>query len=656
MKFKSLICLIVLIFLFSSCVTNQSRESTEISQVVFSLAQTAVFEIVVIKPVEDLVIYERDLDWSLVPFSIRSDNYQSIGTAFAISRTEVITAFHVINLGFKSMAYDQFFIRDRNGDVFEIDQIIGGSNEKDYLIFTVKDRTFDTFFEFDRNFREGQLVYSIGNALGEGIVIRAGHVLGVIPEEDSGRWNLIKTSADGNPGNSGGPLVNSSGKVVALLISRQDNILYSTPSSVILDSSRSKLDYRLKLTYAHFILSNRLTRIFETSLPLPQTYQNIREQLVEEYRVEYDIIMTTLFKNAPVYLIGPNNRLILNSILTSVFPQVDFINADDDEWTLSNLSGRNYNLIDDGILMHQEVTNWNFYKLNKPRSMSLEESFEPRYIMDTILQNIRLNRIIGNENFRMLSFGDPKTVSSYTDFLGRTWLTAHWLIRFADRILIMHILPLPNGPIVITTMQTSSQQEIYEWDMKKINDHIWASYFGTFEDWNKFLTTDFVPDFLEDFDFDWQESTRQISFNTKDISFSASNNVHDWTSNSQLVLGPSHYLLDSEIHYGIRRITLFSNPRQREGITIIKRISPDPRMPRNIQENWNDIIQERFPFNGVSAISPRDNDGSVGAVLLPPSGNPNLRYTLFLSIENPKDDDHVLMRFNELKHGVRIRD
>jgi hypothetical protein len=78
-------------------------------------------------------------------------------------------------------------------------------------------------------------------------------------------------------------------------------------------------------------------------------------------------------------------------------------------------------------------------------------------------------------------------------------------------------------------------------------------------------------------------------------------------------------------------------------------------MPRNIQESWNDIIQERFPFNGIPAISPRDNEGSVGVVLLPPSGNPNLRYTLFFSIENPRDDDHVLMRFNAFRNGVRIQ-
>jgi hypothetical protein len=220
----------------------------------------------------------------------------------------------------------------------------------------------------------------------------------------------------------------------------------------------------------------------------------------------------------------------------------------------------------------------------------------------------------------------------------------------------MHILPLPNGPAVITTMQSSSMREIYEWDMKKVNDHIWASYFGTFEEWSKFITTDFVPDFLRGLDFNWQESTQQISFNTNNIFVSADNNVFNWTNNSQLFLGPGHYMLDGQIRFGVRRITMFSDRRQREAITIVKRINPDSRMPRNFHESWNDVYQERFPFNGIPTITPRDNEGSVGAILAPPSGNPNLRYTLALSIENPRDDDHVLTHFNAFRNGVRVRD
>jgi len=227
MKHKVLLVIIPmlagLIFSCSSAPVNSG--SGLLPAKTLGLVHNAVFEVVQEKPVQDSLVYERELDWDKVPYVIRNDKYYSIGTAFAISKNELITAFHVINLSYESMVNHKYYIRDTEGKVYEVDQITGGSNEKDYLIFTVKGKTFDEFFRFERNFKAGDPVFSIGNALGEGIVMRNGLVLGTIPEEDSGRWNLLKSSADGNPGNSGGPLVNSDGKVVALVTALRDNLL-----------------------------------------------------------------------------------------------------------------------------------------------------------------------------------------------------------------------------------------------------------------------------------------------------------------------------------------------------------------------------------------------------------------------------------------------
>jgi hypothetical protein len=144
--------------------------------------------------------------------------------------------------------------------------ITGGSKEKDYIIFTVIRKTFDKFFQFERNFNIGDPVFSIGNALGEGIVIRDGLVLGTVPEEDSGRWNQLKTSASGSPGNSGGPIVTPNGKVVAILTARADNIVYSTPADVILNDDRSVLLYKSKQNFNHILLKNKLINFLQHKL------------------------------------------------------------------------------------------------------------------------------------------------------------------------------------------------------------------------------------------------------------------------------------------------------------------------------------------------------------------------------------------------------
>jgi hypothetical protein len=660
MKYKTkLLFFPVLVGLFVTCTTFTSDSGSRgLSARTLELVNNAVFEVVIEKPTDDPTVYDRELNWDNVPFAIRNDKYFSIGTAFAISRTELITAFHVVNLGFQSLVFDKYFIRDSQGNVYEIDQITGGSNEKDYLIFTVKGKTFDRFFQFESNYKVGDPVLSIGNALGEGIVVRNGLVLGTVPEGDSGRWNLLKSSADGNPGNSGGPLVTPNGRVVALVTSLRDNILYSVPAEVILDGSRSELPFRSRFRFGHLILVNRLDNIFETSVQLPDTYTSVRNKIREAYIKNYDLAMSSLFNEAPQYLTGPNNAFILNSSLSSSFPQISFVDQNDYNWKLSNFNVRTFTLQDDGRLMHANVSGVNFYKIRRPNSVSLETiNTNPSYIMDLILQNIRTERTLwGNDRYRILSLGEPASVGKYDDALGRTWITANWITGFDDRVHILYILPLPDGPAVISTVQNSALLQDYEWDLKKVCDHIFAAYLASFTGWTEFFTlTEYIPVFLRDMRFRWNKNEQSFSYNCgRIVNINADRNVFDWADDSELFLAPSWYRNMDNLEFGIRKIIVNRDIRGKDYFILFRNITPDSRLGSTAMENWNDVVQRRFPLDGTPTISARENTGSVGIVIDENITGPDALYSLYLSMENPLDEESLNRRFTALRQGIII--
>jgi hypothetical protein len=437
----------------------------------------------------------------------------------------------------------------------------------------------------------------------------------------------------------------------------RENILYSVPAEVVLGGSRSELPYRFKSRFGHLILANKLNSIFETTASLPDSSTEVRKTIREAYTSYYDDQMSALFLEAPEYLTGPNNAFLLNSSLSSVFPGISFVDPNDDQWKLSNLDNKSYTLDDNGRLYHTSVGGFNFYKIKKPSSVSIEKACsDSRYIMDLILQSIRTDRTLwGSDRYRILSFGDPSETGTYRDAVGRTWLTAYWVIGFEDDVQIMYILPLPNGPIVITTRQSSAFLKDYEWDLQKLCDHIFAAYDANFEEWNNFIALNkYIPDFLADMRFNWKNEEQSFSFDCGPLSIKADSRIYDWNDSSELFLAPSWYKQDDKPELGIRKVILHRDPRGKEYIIFYRNIKPEPRLGANALENWNDLVAEKFPFDERPAISVRDNTGSIGAIVRARNSNPSVLHSLYLSMENPQDEESLSRRFGALKNGISV--
>jgi hypothetical protein len=73
-------------------------------------------------------------------------------------------------------------------------------------------------------------------------------------------------------------------------------------------------------------------------------------------------------------------------------------------------------------------------------------------------------------------------------------------------------------------------------------------------------------------------------------------------------------------------------------------------------ENWNDLVQEKFPFDGKPALVPKDNTGTVGTIIKADRPNPDIRYTLYLGMENPQTVENLSRRLNDLRAGIQVKE
>jgi S1-C subfamily serine protease len=147
---------------------------------------------------------------------------EGTGSGFALDTREglIVTNFHVINGG---RTFDV-----RVGDEFRVAEVVGAAPCDDLALLEIEDSEGLESLRLgsQKNLKQGQEVVALGfpaNPSLRGELTSTAGVVSVprsafrLPTPDSPRFeNLIQTDASLNPGNSGGPLVDSDGRLVGV--------------------------------------------------------------------------------------------------------------------------------------------------------------------------------------------------------------------------------------------------------------------------------------------------------------------------------------------------------------------------------------------------------------------------------------------------------
>jgi hypothetical protein len=576
----------------------------EEATIVPSRINSAVYEVIVPKPPEESVTYEKPLPMDFIPFIIRNDKYYSIGTAFAVNGTEFITAAHVLNLGVHSQ-FKELFLRDINGKVLAVDQIIKYSSRRDFAVLTVKERLSPEHLEVNPDSQVNEKVYAAGNALGQGIVIRDGLYTSNTPEEIDGAWSWIRFSAPASPGNSGGPLLDHTGKVIGMIIGKSpnENLNIALPIAEILKDGKNLAEIYDKSVYQLDIFDSVKTGTLDTRIKLPMEYGKFREayvglknefgaKLLKELLAEN---RETLFPN------GEGSLKLLYKSSTADFPQF-IVKRPDGNWDMVGPEKmERSDLGNKGHLIYGRIKNTMFLKIQKPENMPLKDFyFDSKSFMDLILKGIPWVRAVGPEKIKITSLGKRDNEYVHLDSYGRKWLVKSWPIPYNDQEVVIFTLPVPGGAVALMRIdQTGEALEADTADLKVFTDFVNVSFDGTFKKWREYLEMkEILPRPLTEVGLTL--SREGFQYNSKRFKLSCGCDAMKLSDQNMLRIGFGYFRSGDSVIWDVTRLVVNEDNFKPNGFKVNRNMKPDEALDEVDLNQWQRLLERDKPFDGKS--------------------------------------------------------
>lgn len=621
----------LLLFLFLpllSCqtVNNNLRGAslaTTLDKEIVSQVKNAVFEVVVAKLPEKNITYEKPLPMEQVPFAIRTDKYYSIGTAFAIGPNKFVTAAHVMNLLVDSQ-FKEMYLRDKDGKVYNLDKITKYSSYRDFVVFSLKDKKNSAFLKVNDKPQINEKIFAVGNALGQGIVIRDGLYTSDTHEEEAGKWKWIRFSAAASPGNSGGPLLDKTGRVIGIVLrkSNNENLNYALPISEVLKAPANIAEAHLMLQYKLDNMDMTKTDTLDKKIKLPKSFKALRQKMIKvTNQFTHKLLKDLLAENdKKIFPNGEGSAELLNSVVGAVFPHL-IMKGEDGQWSAYYPKDtKTAELGNNGYISYGSMDDTLYLYMRKPDDIPLKKFYsDSKLFMDLFLKGISLSRTVGSEQIKITSLGKASEDYSHKDKYGRKWLVRTWLMEYNDEKIGAFMLPVPGGVIAMMKQaQTGYLDMGYMPDLKVYTDFIYLSYYGTIKEWKEFYSIKNIhPPIFSSIKIDAKPG-KYVKYKSDKLSFSYTPDIMEITDDSYLQLSFSYYKNPKNVVWDVARVYAGEDKNNDTYVGVLRNTAPPKALSDSYHSTWEKITNRKFPYD--SSIHYDDNGTRISSVYSKKSG------------------------------------
>jgi len=565
--------------------------------------RNATFEVVMPKPVTDTLTYEKPLPLELIPFTERNDKYWSIGTAFAVDNHSFVSAAHVLMSSLGSRLGVPA-LRDATGKVYPIDRILKFSLHEDFVVFSVQMPPTLVPLNVNREPHIDDAVFAVGNALGDGIVIRDGLFTSETAEQQDGRWKWIRFSAAASPGNSGGPLLDATGRVIGIVIGKSDNenLNYALPIGRLSDAppNRAAIDTRW-LQSLPFINATS-TATFKQSIDLPKSVAEFSTAYLQHWNEAQAKARSQLLASSTATLFprGAGARELLADVRQHYFPRVIKQRADD-HWDAKEPENiQRSNLTGNGFIQVGYFEGVALFRLLRPKDSDDSLYKDSKQFMDLAIKGLQIARPVGTDSVRVTSLGKATTDTTLRDAYGRVWQLRAWPLDFNNSHVVAMTLPTPDGYVGMIDQVGGILVDSATDQLKLLADLFTVSYAGTLPQWRSFLARkELRPAAFESIKID-ADFERGLRYESKRVKFSIPSATLKFQDRSQLVLHMAYTMENDKLTWDVGGIASFADEDGENYLSVTRHTKPDADAKTAQLQLWEKLRTRTAPYDNLA--------------------------------------------------------
>lgn len=610
-----------------------------------------VFEIVIPKPSEKSLVYSKDLPTQNIPYQFRIDPYLPIGSAFLIEKDIFVSAAHVLSLEGESMV-EEYFIRDSNKNIYPIEEIIQYSFHRDFVKFKVVGPPFDRFLNVKEKPNLNSVVYAVGNALGQGIVIRNGLLTSETFEEQDGEWKWLRFSAAASPGNSGGPLLNRKGEVIGVILrkSQNENLNYalSVKDMNEVPMYTAEIRHRQKFGWMNIVSTN--SKMFSTSIQLPLSPRDLRIEINKRFDLFYKTNIESLYSDLETkYKANPTP---INMPLDKLESLLEFPiligQRENGGWSVFQTPKRYQLAITPTLsIAYGRLGSLMLNVLNYSEPFDrYQEIINSDQLMNNLLLGNPLTRQVGDDSIRIQSLGKATVNEWIVDQYGRKWQFHQWNIPFNDSCILAMTHVMPNG--AFTYMYYGNiKQNFVKYNIQQLANFMVFRHMGSIKQWVQFLDDKTIgADGLKAIKL--RDKRQVLSIQTDQLAIKLSKKEQNISAKYQLAVDfwPNQMFTTD---YSVKQVVLRESVLSANSMRWLEYPKLSSLMTKNDQLFLSNIKDKKFPFNGKVI------DAGLKKSIKSGIGYSDSYWVLGIDSDKDHSNKRLSQRFNNLKEITFFR-